>query len=129
LGAVRRLGLLLVVGVVVFVTQGAGAQPLTADRCRTLSVLRLKGTLYFHHLLRIRRPQLGGRQGVALERACDDVPGEDPPPWVSVPVYALEGIRPALAVAPRHPRVVFYDPYACSPRLGEIRFLRCLRRK
>jgi hypothetical protein len=121
--------MLLVVGVVVLVAQGAAAQPLGADRCRTLSVLRLKGTLYFHHALRIRRPQLGGRQGVALERACDDMPGEDPPPWVSVSVYALEGIRPAVAVAPRRPRVVFYDPYACSPRFGEARFLRCLRHK
>jgi hypothetical protein len=126
---VRRLALLLVVAVVVLIAQGAAAQPLAADRCRTLSVLRLRGTLYFHHLLRIRRPQLLARQGVALERACDDTPGEDPPPWVSVPVYALEGIRPAVAVAPRRPRVVFYDPYACSPRLGEGRFLRCLRRK
>ena len=125
----RRLALLLVVAVVVLIAQGAAAHPLAADRCRTLSLLRLKGTLYFHHVLRIRRPQLGGRQGVALERACDDTPGEDPPPWVSVPVYALEGIRPAVAVAPRRPRVVFYDPYACSPRLGEARFLRCLRRK
>jgi hypothetical protein len=121
--------MLLVVGVVVLVAQGAAAQPLGADRCRTLSVLRLKGTLYFHHALIIRRPQLGGRQGVALERACDDMPGEDPPPWVSVSVYALEGIRPAVAVAPRRPRVVFYDPYACSPRFGEARFLRCLRHK
>jgi hypothetical protein len=126
---VRRVGLLLVVGVVAFVAQSAAAEPLAGDRCRTLSLLRFKGGLYFHHLLRIRRPQLGGRQGVALERACDDLPGEDPPPWVSVPVYALEGIRPAVAVAPRRPRVVFYDPYACSPRLGETRFLRCLRRK
>ena len=125
----RRLALLLVVAVVVLIAQGAAAHPLAADRCRTLSVLRFKGTLYFHHVLRIRRPQLLTRQGVALERACDDTPGEDPPPWVSVPVYALEGIRPAVAVAPRRPRVVFYDPYACSPRLGEGRFLRCLRRK
>lgn len=125
----RRLALLLVVAVMVLVAQGAAAHPLAADRCRTLSVLRLKGTLYFHHVLRIRRLQLGGRQGVALERACDDMPGEDPPPWVNVPVYALEGIRPALAVAPRRPQVVFYDPYACSPRFGETRFIRCLRRK
>ncbi|HKY12014.1 MAG TPA: hypothetical protein VJL85_01605 [Gaiellaceae bacterium] len=125
----RRLGVLLVIGVVVLVAQSAAAQPLAADRCRTLSVLRFKGTLYFHHALRIRRPHLAGRQGVALERACDDMPGEDPPPWVSVSVFALEGIRPAVAVAPRRAQVVFYDPYACSPRLSEARFLRCLRRK
>jgi hypothetical protein len=126
---VRRVGLLLFIAGVALVAQSAAAEPLAGDRCRTLSLLRFKGDLYFHHELELRRPPLGRRQGVALERACDDMPGEDPPPWVGVPVFALEGIRTAVAVAPSRRQVVFYDPYLCSPRFGETRFLRCLRRR
>lgn len=125
----RRLGLLLALGGVVLIGQGAAAQPLGGDQCRTLSVLRFHGTLYFHHRLELRRPSLVRRQGVALERACDDRSTLEPPPWVSVPVYALQGVRTAVAVAPGRRQVVFYDPYLCSPRLGEARFLRCLRRR
>ena len=99
------------------------------ERCRTLSVLRFKGDLYFHHQLRVRRPPVGRRQGVGLERACDDTPGDEPPPWVPVPVFALDGVRTAVALAPARRRVVFYNPYFCSPRLSETRFLRCLRRR
>jgi hypothetical protein len=128
LRAVRRIGLVLVLGCVVLVAQGAGAQPVGGGKCRTLSVLRFQGTLYFHHRLGLQRPALGRRQGVALERPCDDRSDSEPPPWVSVPVYALAGVRTAVAVAPGRRQVVFYDPYLCSPRLGEARFLRCLRR-
>jgi hypothetical protein len=129
LRAVRRIGLVLALGGVVLFAHGAAAQPLGGGKCRTLSVLRFQGTLYFHHRLELPRPALARRQGVALERACDDRSNSEPAPWVSVPVYALRGIRTAVAVAPgRRQQVVFYDPYLCSPRLGERRFLRCLRR-
>jgi len=127
LRAVRRIGLVLALGGVVLSAQGAGAQPLGGGKCRTLSLLRFQGTLYFHHRLELQRPALARRQGVALERACDDR-SDEPAPWVSVPVYALRGVRTAVAVAPGRRQVVFYDPYLCSPRLGETRFLRCLRR-
>jgi hypothetical protein len=130
LRAVRRVGFVVGLMGLALLASGAAAAPLVSDRCRTLSVLRFKGDLYFHHELELRRPRLGRRQGVGLERAaCDEVPGEEPPPWVGVPVFALEGIRTAVAVAPARRRVVFYDPYVCSPRLGETRFLRCLRRR
>jgi hypothetical protein len=125
---VRRIGLLLVLGGVVLVAQGAGAEPLGGGKCRTLSVLRFEGTLYFHHRLELQRPTLTRRQGVALERLCNDRSDSEPPQWTSVPVYALRGVRTAVAVAPARRQVVFYDPYLCSPRLGESRFLRCLRR-
>ena len=110
---------------------GAAAQPLAAEKCRTYSVLRFKGAIYFHHKLRVRRPALGRPQGVALERACDDgyEPGEPQAPWLPVRVFAIEGVRAATALAPGRHQVVFYDPYACSPRLGETRFLRCLTRR
>ena len=90
-------------------------------------MLRFKGNLYFHHELRARRPALGRRLGVGLERACDDTPGDEPPPWVPVGVSALAAVRPVVALAPRRRQVVFYNPYYCSPRLSETRFLRCLR--
>jgi hypothetical protein len=125
---VRRVGLLVLACGLAFVTQGAAAEPLAADKCRTLTLLRFKGDLYFHHRLKLRRPRLGRRQGIALERACDEMPGEEPPPWVSVPVFALEGSSTAVAVAPSRSQVVFYDPYLCTPRFSETRFLRCLRR-
>jgi hypothetical protein len=112
-----------------FVASAAAAAPDASERCRTLSVLRFGGDIYFHHRLAVRRPRLGSRLGMARERACDDTPGEEPPQWVGVSVFALEGIRAGAAVAPARPRVVFYSPYACSPRLGETRFLRCLRRQ
>jgi hypothetical protein len=128
LRAVKRIGLLLVLGGVVLVAQGAGAEPLGGGKCRTLSVLRFEGTLYFHHRLELQRPALTRRQGVALERPCNDRSDSEPPQWTSVPVYALRGVRTAVAVAPARRQVVFYDPYLCSPRLGESRFLRCLRR-
>jgi hypothetical protein len=99
------------------------------ERCRTLSVLRFKGDLYFHHRLAVPRPALGRRQGVGLERACDDTPGDEPPPWVGVTVFTLRDVRTAVAIAPRRSQVVFYNPYFCSPRLSETRFLRCLRRR
>jgi hypothetical protein len=124
---VRRVGFVVGLLALAFVAHGAAAEPLAADKCRTLSLLRFKGGLYFHHQLKLRRPPLGRRQGVALERACAEMPGEDPPPWVGVPVFALEGIRAAVAVAPSRRQVVFYDPYLCSPRFTETRFLRCLR--
>jgi hypothetical protein len=111
-----------------FASQGASAEPLAGETCRTRSFLRFQGTLYFHHELRVRRPRLGPRRGVGLERICDAPPGEDPPPWLPLTVFALDGIRTAVAVAPNRPRIVFYDPYLCSPRRGELRFLRCLRR-
>jgi hypothetical protein len=125
---VRRV--LLLVGLVALAaaSPGASADPLAGETCRTRSFLRFHGTLYFHHRLRVERPRLGPRRGVGLERPCDVPPGEDPPPWAPLTVYALDGIRTAVAVAPRRPRAVFYDPYRCSPRRGEIRFLRCLTR-
>jgi hypothetical protein len=122
--------LVVAVSGLALVAQGAAAQPEVAERCRALSILRLKGGLYFHHQLRIRRPELARRQGIALERACDDTPDPyEPPPWVPVPVFALEGIRPTAAVAPGRRQVIFYDIYRCSPRFGETRFLRCLKRQ
>ena len=124
----RRLGFGAWVVALAFVAPGAAAEPLATERCRTLSLLRFKGNLYFHHRLRVRRPTLGRRQGVALERACDERPGDEPPPWIGVSVYALEGVRTGTAVAPSRAQVVYYDPYSCSPRLSETRFLRCLRR-
>lgn len=105
------------------------SSPAGSERCRTLSVLRFKGDLYFHHRLALPRPPLGRRQGVGLERACDDTPGDEPPPWVGVPVFALAGVRTTVALAPVRRQVVFYNPYFCSPRLSETRFLRCLRRR
>jgi hypothetical protein len=108
---------------------GAAAEPLVPERCRTLSVLRFKGDLFFHHQLKLRRPPLGRREGVALERACDETPGEEPPPWLGVTIFGLDGVRTAVAVAPSRRQVVFYNPYFCSPRLDEARFLRCLRRR
>jgi hypothetical protein len=126
---VRRVGLLVgVIGLAVAV-HGAAAEPLRSDRCRTLSVLRFKGDLFFHHKLGVQRPPLGRRQGLGLERACDDTPGDDPPPWVAVPVFALKDVRTTVALAPSRRQVVFYNPYFCSPRLSETRFLRCLRRQ
>jgi hypothetical protein len=128
---VKRVGLVVGLLGLMLVTSGAAARPLGTERCRTLTVLRFKGDLFFHHRLDLPRPQLGRRQGVGLERACDDTPGDEPPPWVAVPVYALKDIRTTVAVAPMPSRrqVVFYNPYFCSPRLGETRFLRCLRRR
>jgi hypothetical protein len=117
-----------VVGLAFSVT-GAAAEPLRSDKCRTLSVLRFKGDLFFHHRLNRPRPELSRRLGVGLERACDDTPGDDPPPWVAVPVFALKDVRATVAVAPGRRQVVFYNPYFCSPRLSETRFLRCLRRR
>ena len=108
---------------------GAAAEPLRSDKCRTLSVLRFKGDLFFHHRLSRPRPALGRRLGVGLERACDDTPGDDPPPWVAVSVFALKGVRTTVALAPGRRQVVFYNPYFCSPRLSETQFLRCLRRR
>jgi hypothetical protein len=112
-----------------FVASAAAAAPDASERCRTLSVLRFGGDIYFHHRLAVRRPRLGSRLGMARERACDDTPGEEPPPWLGVTVFALEDVRTAVAVAPTRRQVVFYNPYFCSPRLGEARFLRCLRRR
>jgi hypothetical protein len=125
---VRRLALLVGLAALALASHGASAEPLTGETCRTRSFLRFHGTLYFHHELRIRRPRLDSRRGVGLERACDVPPGEDPPPWLPLTVFGLDGIRTAVAVAPSRAGIVFYDPYRCSPRRGEIRFLRCLRR-
>jgi hypothetical protein len=122
---VLRVGLVIVVAGLIVAAPGANA---TSERCRTLSVLRFKGNLYFHHALRLRRPPLGRRVGVGLERACDDTPDE-PPPWVPVPVFSLDDVRTVVALAPGRRQVVFYNPYLCSPRLSETRFLRCLRRR
>jgi hypothetical protein len=121
---------LLLLGVALSAS-AAAAQPTAGERCRTDFVLRFKGTLYFHYKLRVRRPRVGRLQGIGLERACEDryEPGEPPPPWFPVRVFALDGISPGAALAPTRSQVVFYDPYACSPRLGEERFLRCLRRR
>jgi hypothetical protein len=124
---VRRVVAVLIFGLALSASAAAG--PVRSEKCRTLSVLRFKGDLFFHHRLKLRRPPLGQRQGVGLERACDDTPGEEPPPWLGVTVFALDGVATSVAVAPSRPQVVFYDPYACSPRLGETRFLRCLRRR
>lgn len=121
-----RLGLLVGLLGLVLLASGAPASP---ERCRTLSVLRFNGDLYFHHRLTVPRPPLSRRQGVGLERACDDTPGDEPPPWVGVPVFALQGVRTTVALAPIRRQVVFYNPYFCSPRLSETRFLRCLRRR
>ena len=129
LDAVRRVGLVLGVLGLLLAQQGAAAEPLSSERCRTLSVLRFKGDIYFHHGLTLRRPPLARRQGVGLERACDDTPGDEPPPWMPVSVFALKDVRTSVAVAPSRRQVVFYNPYFCSPRLGETRFLRCLRRR
>lgn len=109
--------------------QGAAAQP-QGPRCRALTILRHQGVIYFHHRLKVvERPGLRARQGIGMERACDDTPDPDePPPWYPTPVYALEGISPSRAVAPGRRQVVFYDIYRCTPRFGEARFLRCLRR-
>jgi hypothetical protein len=125
---VRRLAFVVGVIALALIAHGASAEPLAGETCRTRSFLRFHGNLYFHHELRIPRPHLGPRRGVGLERACDVPPGEDPPPWLPLSVFGLDGIRTAVAVAPNRPRIVFYDPYACSPRSGEVRFLRCLRR-
>jgi hypothetical protein len=125
---VRRLVLVLGLVALAFASHGAYAEPLAGETCRTRSFLRFHGTLYFHHQLRIRRPRLGPRRGVGLERVCDVPPGEDPPAWLPLTVFGLDGIRTAVAVAPSRARIVFYDPYRCSPRRGEIRFLRCLKR-
>jgi hypothetical protein len=127
---VRRVAVLLVIGLALGASS-AVAQPVTAERCRTESILRFEGDLYFQHRLRAPRPALRRFQGVALERACDDAyePGEPPEPWLPVRVFALDGIRTAAALAPGRRQVIFYSPYLCSPRLSETRFLRCLRRR
>jgi hypothetical protein len=126
---VRRIALVCVV-LAVAAVPAAAAEPIASERCRTASILRFRDALYFHHTLRLRRPTLRNLQGVALERACDDgyVPGEPLAPWVPVRVFAIDGIGTTAAVAPNRRQVVFYNPYVCSPRLGETRFLRCLRR-
>jgi len=126
---VRRAALFCGVVGLAFSVTGAAAEPLRSDKCRTLSVLRFKGDLFFHHRLSRPRPELSRRLGVGLERACDDTPGDDPPPWVGVPVFALKDVRTTVAVAPGRRQVVFYNPYFCSPRLSETQFLRCLRRR
>ena len=123
-----RVGLVVGVGLLVLAA-GASASPAGRERCRTLSVLRFKGNLYFHHALKVRRPFVARRQGVGLERACDDNPGDEPPPWAPVPVFALDDVRTVVALAPARRQVVFYNPYFCSPRLSETRFLKCLRRR
>ena len=112
-----------------FAVHGAAAEPLRSDRCRTPSILRFKGDLFFHHRLSRPRPELSRRQGMGLERACDDTPGDEPPPWVPVPVFALKDVRTVVALAPGRRQVIFYNPYFCSPRLSETQFLRCLRRR
>jgi hypothetical protein len=116
----------LVVSFAALVAQGASAEPQAARTAH--SCLRFQGTLYFDHELSTQRPALGRRLGVGLERVCVAPPGEDPPRWAPLSVFSLPGIRTAVAVAPARSRVVFYDPYRCSPRRGERRFLRCLRR-
>jgi hypothetical protein len=126
---VPRTALILALLGLALAASGARATPLGGERCRTLSVLRFKGDLFFHHRLSRPRPELGRRLGVGLERACDDTPGDDPPPWVAVPVFALKNVRATVALSPARPHVVFYNPYFCSPRLSETRFLRCLRRR
>jgi hypothetical protein len=126
---VRRVAFVVLLFALAFFAQGAAAGPGHSAKCRTLSVLRFKGDLYFHHRLKLRRLPLDRRLGVGLERACDDTPGEQPPPWVGVTVFALDGVRTTVAVAPNRPQVVFYNPYFCSPRLSEGRFLLCLRRR
>jgi hypothetical protein len=123
---VLRVALVVVVAALLLAASGANATP---ERCRTLSVLRFKGNLYFHHALRVRRPPLGRRLGVGLERACDDTPGDEPPPWVPLPVFALDEVRTVVGLAPSRRQIVFYNPYFCSPRLSETRFLRCLKRR
>jgi hypothetical protein len=112
-----------------FAVHGAAAEPLRSDRCRTLSILRFKGDLFFHHRLSRPRPELNRRQGTGLERACDDTPGDETPTCVPVPVLALKDVRTVVALAPGRRQVIFYNPYFCSPRLSETQFLRCLRRR
>jgi hypothetical protein len=120
---VRRIALVVSVVGLAFVAHGASAESVsrTAHTC-----LRFHGALYFDHELRVLRPRLGRRLGIGLERVCVAPPGEDPPPWAPISIFALSGIRTAVAVAPSRRGVVFYDPYRCSPRRGERRFLRCL---
>ncbi len=128
--AVRRIWLVVAVLGLALCVQGAAAQP-EGPRCRSLTILRLKGVIYFHHRLKVvDRPVRGARRGIGMERACDDTPDPgEPPPWFPTAVYALDGISPSMAVAPARRQVVFYDIYRCTPRFGEARFLRCLRRR
>jgi hypothetical protein len=127
---VRRAWILVAVLALALCAQGAAAQP-DGPRCRALTILRYKGVIYFHYRLKVfERPALRARRGIGMERACDDTPDPgDPPPWDKVVVYALDGISPSRAIAPGRPQVVFYDIYRCTPRFGEARFLRCLRRR
>ncbi len=125
----RRIWIVVALLGLALCVQGAAAQP-EGPRCRSLTILRHKGVIYFHHPLKTGRPHLGKRQGVGMERACDDTPDPgDPPPWYPTEVFALDGISPSMALAPRRGHVVFYDIYRCTPRFGEARFLRCLRRR
>jgi hypothetical protein len=128
---VRRVLAIAVVLGLALAAQGAAAQP-QGPRCLSLTILRHKGVIYFHHKLKtVARPDLGAKQGIGMERACDDTPDPtEPPPWYPTAVRALDGISPKMALAPAGRRqVVFYDIYRCTPRFGETRFLRCLRRR
>jgi hypothetical protein len=126
---VRRLWIVVPLLVFGLAVQGAAAET-QGPRCRSLTILRLNGVIYFHHRLKTERPSLRARQGIGMERACDDTPDPgEPPPWNAIQVFALDGISPSRAIAPARRQVVFYDIYRCTPRFGEARFLRCLRRR
>ena len=117
-----------VVGLAFSVT-GAAAEPLRSDRCRTLSVLRFKGDLFFHHRLSRRGRSsadawASGSSGPVTTRQATTRLAQ-----VAVPVFALKDVRTTVALAPGRRQVVFYNPYFCSPRLSETQFLRCLRRR